>query len=94
MPRKKRDVEASLLKKGFKKVESDHSYFVYYTSEDLKSRVRTKTSHGAKNNDISDHWLSAMASQCRISNKQFRDLIECPLSREKYEALLLAQGIL
>jgi len=88
MPIKKRVVEAGLLKKGFRQVETDHATFIYHTVEDLKSRVRTKTSHGLNNQDISDNLLSAMASQCKLTNKQFKDLIECPLDREAYEEIL------
>lgn len=90
--KKKRDIEAGLLNKGFRKVETDHSVFIYHTQENLKSRVRTKTSHGSNNQDISDNLLSAMASQCKLTNKQFKDLIECPLDREAYEEILRKQN--
>jgi hypothetical protein len=93
MPSKKRDIETGLLKKGFRKVETDHSTFIYHTLEDLKSRVRTKTSHGSNNQDISDHLLSKMALQCKLTNKQFKDLIECPLDRKAYEVILRDQRL-
>lgn len=92
--KKKRDIEAGLLNKGFRKVETDHSVFIYHTQENLKSRVRTKTSHGSNNQDISAHLFSAMATQCRLTSKQFKDLIECPLSREDYESILQENGLL
>jgi hypothetical protein len=92
--KKKRDIEAGLLNKGFRKVETDHSVFIYHTQENLKSRVRTKTSHGSNNQDISVHLFSAMASQCKLTTRQFTDLIECPLSRVDYESILQGQGLL
>jgi hypothetical protein len=33
-----------------------------------------------------------MAKQCKLSNKQFRDLIECPLSRAEFEKILVEKG--
>jgi predicted RNA binding protein YcfA (HicA-like mRNA interferase family) len=93
MPIKKRDVEAALERKGFKKVESDHSFFIYYSQSDQKSRIRTKTSHGSGNKDISDNLLASMAKQCRLNNKQFQNLIACPLSRSEYENILIENGI-
>jgi hypothetical protein len=92
--KKKRDIEAGLLNKGFRKVETDHSVFIYHTQENLKSCVRTKFSHGSKNQDIPVNLFSAMASQCKLTNRQFTDLIECPLSRVDYELLLHERDLL
>ena len=41
MQRTKREVEASLRQKGFQAEEIHHSMFTYYTSEGLRSTVRT-----------------------------------------------------
>jgi len=92
VPVKKRDVEASLELKGFKRVEGDHSFFIYYSEAHQKSRVRTRTSHGTGHKDISDNLVSSMAKQCKLTNKQFRDLIECPLSRAEFEKILVEKG--
>jgi len=93
MPFKQRDVESSLLAKGFKKVDGDHSFFTYYSLDDKKSRVWTKTSHGTGHKDLSDGLISNMAKQCKLNNSQFRDLIRCPLSRAEYEAILAEKGL-
>jgi len=92
MPTKRRDVEAALERKGFRRVETDHSTFIYYSQANRKSRVRTKTSHGSGHRDISDNLLSCMAKQCKLNNKQFQNLIECPLSTEEFEKILVNQG--
>ena len=84
MPLPHRDVEASLLRKGFRQREDDHSYFVYYHMDGLKSRFSAKTSHGRA--EISDSLLRIMAKQVGLTNKDFLDLVDCPLSREAYEA--------
>ena len=33
-----------------------------------------------------------MAKQCKLSNKDFGLLVECPLSREAYETKLVSAG--
>jgi hypothetical protein len=91
MPRKQGDVEKSLLAKGFCAREGDHSYFNYYSKAGKKTAVFTKTSHGAR--EIDDNLLSRMAKQCRLSNKDFGLLVDCPLDRNAYEAKLIAQGV-
>jgi hypothetical protein len=91
MPRKKIDVESALKKKGFSQTEGDHHWFVYVTIEGKKTTARTKTSHSQKMKDISDNLLSQMAKQCKLSKRDFLDLIDCPLSREAYEEILKEQ---
>ena len=91
MPRKQADVEKSLLNKGFQPGDGDHNYFFYYSKAGKKTIVRTKTSHGGK--EIDDNLLAQMAKQCKLTNKDFGLLVECPLSREDYEAKLVAAGV-
>lgn len=93
MPLERRAVETALKSKGFEPLEGDHTYFFYYAASGKKSPVRTKTSHGTGHRDISDGLVAQMAKQCRITSRDFRDLIACPLSRGEYEAKLLAQGL-
>ena len=90
MPRKQSDVEKSLLSKGFQAGGGDHNYFFYFSKAGKKTIVRTKTSHGAK--EIDDNLLAQMAKQCKLSNKDFGLLVECPLSRNDYESKLIAAG--
>jgi len=90
MPRKQADVEKSLLNKGFQVGGGDHKFFVYHSVAGKKTAVRTKTSHGAR--EIDDNLLAQIAKQCRLSNKDFGLLVECPLSREAYEAKLISEG--
>lgn len=93
MPLERRAVEAALEAKGFKRLDGDHAFFIYYAANGKKSPVRTKTSHGTGYRDLSDSLVAQMAKQCRITSRDFRDLVACPLSRGEYEAKLLEQGL-
>ncbi len=92
MPRNKKDVEKALQGKGFIQTDNDHHFFVYVPKEGQKTRARTKTSHGSKMKDIPDKLLSQMAKQCKITNSEFLNLIDCPLDRDGYEELLSQKG--
>lgn len=92
MPKDKRKVEEALLKKGFEDKEGDHHFFIYHTLQGKKSSIRTKTSHTPKMKEISDGILAQMAKQCRLDKQDFMNLIDCPLSREQYEARLIEKG--
>ena len=89
---KRAAVESALEAKGFRRRETDHSYFVYYTQEGKKTPVRTKTSHGRGGADIPDSLIGRMARQCRLRTAQFRSLVDCPLSQAEYEELLTTNG--
>lgn len=57
------------------------------TEEGLKTPIRAKTSHGSAR-DLGDNLLSMMSSQIHLSKNQFLNLIDCPMSREQFEALM------
>jgi hypothetical protein len=89
---KRRKVESALRKKGFSQSNAGHRQFVFYTSSGKKTSVWTQTSHGSCHADLSEFLLRKMASQCRLRYQQFTMLIECPMSREEYERLLIQNG--
>lgn len=91
MPRKSRDVQRGLIAKGFDWHDSRHRRFVYVMRDGIPTRVRTVTSHGG-NRDISDSLLATMARQCRVTRREFDQLIDCSMSREQYEELLSEGG--
>jgi hypothetical protein len=86
----RRDVEAALEKKGFVASEGDHHYFTYYSKSGAKTSVWTKTSHGSSYKSLGDKLVSLMGKQCGLTSPQFKKFIECPLSRDEYEELLIA----
>ena len=88
MAHSRREVEAGLENKGFRKSNASHRYFIYYTMTGKKTTVRTMTSHGSGRKDISPELMSRMARQCKISKRDFTDLVTCPLSRDEYERKL------
>jgi len=90
---KARDIESALKSKGFQRSDNDHSFFVYYSQTGRKSPVRTKISHGSRNKDVTGWLLSEMQKQCHLSRDEFRDFVACPLSREKYEAILVEKEL-
>lgn len=90
MAKDRKDVEAALERKGFLRKEGDHHRFIYYSKAGLKTKVLTKTSHSHR--QIADGILSQMAKQCGLTNKLFGDLIDCPLSRDAYEEMLIQAG--
>ena len=94
MPLKRLDVMAALERKGFSRREGDHAYFIYQTERGTRTDVRTKTSHGRSGVDISDSLLSRMARQCHMSNSQFRNFVDCSLTRRGYEFVLVDANII
>jgi hypothetical protein len=92
MPLERNTVATALTSKGFKLAEGDHTFFIYYSEAGKKSPVRTKMSHGSGHKDIADNLVSQMAKQCRLTTKEFKDLVACPLSRREYEAKLVEGG--
>lgn len=90
-PRRRSAVESALQRKGFVMSQADHRRFVFYTGGGKKTGVWTKTSHGTSHREISSANLGKMARQCRLSAKDFERLIDCPLEREEYQAMLYPQ---
>lgn len=88
MPRKRPEIHDGLVAKGFEVEENDHTYFSYLTLDGRRTRARTKMSHGSLNKDVPDHLLTQMARQVRLPLGEFRNLIDCPLDRHAYEAVL------
>lgn len=94
MSREKRDVEDSLKRKGFESEERHHHYFLYRSTDGRLTSIRTKTSHTAKAKTLSDQLLSLMAKQCKLTNKQFLELVDCTLNRDEYQKLLEERGLI
>lgn len=89
--RKAREIKEGLTKKGFIAVQRDHTY-LFFSVEGRKSGIHTKISHG--NKEYSDNILSLVARQLHISSKQLDDLLDCPLSYERYLSMLKEKNII
>jgi hypothetical protein len=84
----KSKTEKGLKKKGFTECENrsdDHK--TYELIKDGRMILWTKLSHGSKS-DLGDPLIALMSRQCRLSKKDFMDLINCPLSKEEYFDIL------
>lgn len=81
-----------MKKKGF--VEginrAPHHIFLELYNQD-RMILFTKVSHSG---DIHSRLISAMARQCHLSTKDFKDLARCPLSKERYLEKLGDLGLL
>ena len=88
---KARDIEAALKKKGFAQKETHHRIFCLCVNGRITG-VHTFLSHGLK--DYSADLLAKMKNQLHLSGKEFTDLIQCPLTGERYLQLLVERGII
>ena len=89
---KAREIDSSLRRKGFKKIETKHhTKYVLYVN-DKKTSIHTYISHGV--NELSPKLLKKMAKQLKLKYDQFVDLIDCPLTGENYVKLLLRKNII
>jgi DNA-binding FadR family transcriptional regulator len=89
MPRKAREVLSGLKRKGFiEEREGHHVFLIYESRAGLRTEVRTRLSHQSGGSDINDQLLGLMARQLKLSRRELEQLIDCPLSREHYEAKL------
>ena len=82
LPRRK--IQSGLLKKGFKREDTDHRVFRFYVG-DRKTSVSTFISHGSLYKEYGDDLLSKMKRELCMSNKKYLiDFIACPVTRERY----------
>lgn len=89
MPRKTRDIEGSLGKKGFKRKDTHHTFYHLWV-DDKKTTIYTKVSHGS--NEVPDPLLGQMAKQVKLTRNQFCELVDCSLTQEGYLAILRDAG--
>lgn len=90
----RREIESGLLRKGFKKESSHHSFFRFYINN-KKTSISTFVSHGSKYKDINDDLLAKMKRELRMPNKRyFIDFIECPITEEQYKSFLVSREII
>lgn len=93
MPREREDVEAALLKKGFKYKGGDHRFY-FFEHKNQTTAIFTKVSHGSKYKTIDDSLLSKMARQVKLTNKQFKQLVDCPFKKKDYINHLKSLGLI
>ena len=85
-----RDLRSALLKKGFKESQGgDHDFYFYY-EDGIKTKVRTKISHGSHGRKpIGDTLTSIIKDQMHFEEKeQLIRFVECTFSAEDYREML------
>lgn len=90
-PRKTKDVSASLERKGFRRIEGDHSFFILHVGQ-VKTSVRTKISHGST--ECSPNILFQMAKELHLSNRKLGLLLDCPMTLAQLIEVLTDRGYL
>ncbi len=87
--RKGKDIDAALVKKGFRReIDGDHIWYVL-----TGTKIKTKLSHGMKGQTIGPELLGLMARQLRLTKSQFLALIDCTLDETGYREILEKQGL-
>ena len=91
-PRKTKDIQKVLLKKGFSLYpKKEHHEFYYLTVNDIKYPVYTYFSHGKK--EYSKNLMSEIKKQLKFTSMDdAEDFFDCPMSAEQYVDMLVEQG--
>jgi hypothetical protein len=87
-----RDIAHALLKKGFIKKETHHTYF-HHVYKGFETGVSTYLSHG-KGMDYSGKLIGDLKRQLQFdSPQQLADFIRCPMDEDTYNKILVAKKI-
>lgn len=83
---------SSLAKKGFREQRGrKHRIFRFYHG-DTATGISTMVSRSSQLRNLSDHLISDMARQCKLTRQQFLNLARCPMSGAEYLAILMEGG--
>lgn len=88
---KSNNIIKGLIKKGFQKRQSDHVHLVFYYN-DKRTEIWTKVSHGG-NKEIGDNLIKKMCKQLKLNKQEFKNLVDCTISKEDYVQKLKNQNI-
>jgi hypothetical protein len=95
MPFKFGDVRKSLKKKGFAEDTSGDHIYLNHQHDGKATGPYTKVSHGADKDDVGPTLVRAMKGQLKLnSNTEVKDLVNCPMSAEKYLSILRAAKVI
>jgi hypothetical protein len=87
---KKREIEKIFRKLNLEVRSTKHNYG--WLLVDGKKILRVHYSHGS--GDIPDKIVNKIRGQLKLSKKDFRDLIRCPLTYQDYIAILRDKEII
>lgn len=91
-PRKSRDIQRVLEKKGFiLEPEKDHHQFYYLIIDGKKQAIKTYFSHGKKEYD--KFLMNQIKKQLKFKDTaKAEDFFDCPMSKEQYVQMLEENG--
>ena len=89
---KRRQIEKSLVKKGFVKEETHHTYF-HHEYQGKRTGAYTYTSHGSNFQEYGITLLKRMSGPLYLESiSQVEDLFNCPMDGDAYNAYLIEHG--
>jgi len=89
-PRKAKDIEATLLHKGFR-VEETHHHVYWFFYNDRKTTIRTRLSHGVK--EYGDNLLGRIKKQMHLANQELDQFFDCAMTGANYGELLIKRKL-
>lgn len=93
MQRERRDVAASLRRKGFREAtHGDHVRYWLFVG-DKRQAIYTKISHGTSHRTIQENLLKLMAYQLKLTKAECLELVDCQMDGDAYLRRLRANGV-
>lgn len=91
-PRKTKDIQKVLEKKGFILDPSkDHHNFFYLVIDGKKQAIKTYLSHGEKEYD--KYLMGQIKKQLKFNDSEkAEEFFDCPMTKEKYIEMLVELG--
>ena len=90
-----REVGKALTRKGFSQFHGgSHEKYCFFDENGAKTEIFTVLSRKRRNTVLTKQLAGMMAKQLKITNRQFRDFVECTLDRAAYEEILRRKQIL
>ncbi|MCY4096104.1 MAG: hypothetical protein OXG05_13380 [Gammaproteobacteria bacterium] len=84
-----RNIRASFSQKGFEKIEgSNHEIYRFVDESGRKTGIQTLLSRRPGGTDIDPSTQGKIARQMRLTTSQFRNFVDCSLSREEYSGIV------
>ena len=95
-PRSVKDIEKTLLKKGFQKLSSNkktHHSFYYFIHRGRKTSINTYLSHGAKSKEYSSGLMNKIQHQLKFVDSNLAEsFLDCPFKEDQYVDMLQKNG--
>lgn len=83
---------SALTSKGFSYDASRDHIFLTFEHEEKTQAIYTKVSHSGK--DIGASLISRMARQCKLTKKQFLQLVDCDIDGPGYVEIMRERGLI